>query len=77
MCRHVAGSSGQNTIRTLYSRSSHKTAVIRMMLYYQGKDVMNIAVLLIALFSSEKVYFILMTENPLEQMSQCESHIGF
>ena len=48
-----------------------------MMLYYQGKDVMNIAVLLIALFSSEKVYFILMTENPLEQMSQCESHIGF
>lgn len=38
---------------------------------------MNIAVLLIALFSSEKLYFILMTENPLEQMSQRESHIGF
>ena len=35
-CRHVAGSSGQNTTWTLYSQSSHKTTVIRMRLYYQG-----------------------------------------
>ena len=35
-CRHVAGSSGQNTTQTLYPRSSHKATVIRMMLYYQG-----------------------------------------
>ena len=49
----------------------------RMRLYYQGQDVMNIAILLIAMFSSEKVYFVSMRENPLEQMSQHESHIGF
>ena len=48
-----------------------------MRLYYQGQDVMNIAILLIAMFSSEKVYFVSMREKPLEQMSQHESHIGF
>lgn len=37
---------------------------------------MNIAVLLLALSSSEKMYFILMTENPLEQMSQGKGPTG-
>lgn len=38
---------------------------------------MNIAILLTALLPSEKVYFILMTENPLERMSQGKSLSGF
>lgn len=43
---------------------------------YWGQGVMNIPVLLIAVSSSEKMDFILVTENPLEQMSQGKSLIG-
>ena len=43
---------------------------------YRGQSVMNIALVLAGRFSPEQIYFILTTEDPLEQMSQGKSRIG-
>lgn len=79
LCRHRACSSKQNTTGALYAQSSCKRHNNKddVLLIIGGKSVMNIAVLVISLLSSGKVYFILTTDNPLEQMAQSKSRTGF